>query len=165
MRRRLGLFIGAAVALLLGGSFYLGRGMTRAEEVLPWFAQIVRPVRASAIGPVVHSLPRVVRDTAPDALWSFALAMALSALAPRASIGLWRVAGFLFAIGFELGQGLGIVRGTFDAKDLLAITVAYVFAIAIASSSSSSSSSTTPSANPLTTKDLHETSSSILRVR
>src|SRR5437016_5325609 len=118
MRSRLQRFVRLAsaptVALAVGLFLYLGRGTTRAEAALGF--SIPR-----GLGSVVHALPRWIQDTGPDAAWSIALASLLS----RSGFG-WRITGFAFAAGWEIGQGFGFVRGTFDPGDLGAIALAYV---------------------------------------
>jgi hypothetical protein len=83
----------------------------------------------------VH-LPRFVAGVLPDAAWSFAIAATLSIVwtdgpAPTRSHlarGVWLGLGAALALGFEVGQGLGFIPGTFDLFDLLASAGFYLLA-------------------------------------
>jgi len=89
-------------------------GLDRAVEAL---RQLCAPIAPHVPEPVVHTLP--------GALWAAALAHAMGTI--------WRGSPWrrslpflatvpLLALGSELGQGLGLVPGTFDPLDLLSYT-------------------------------------------
>jgi hypothetical protein len=115
------------LALLLGGLLYLARPTDPA--VFGWLdraglqplAQLARALR-HAVYAHVH-LPAWFRGSASDVAYAFALG-ALLADAPAAIVAL----GMLVVLGHEVGQGLGLVAGTFDPSDLLLLFVSFVFA-------------------------------------
>ena len=74
-------------------------------------------------------VPRAFLGSFPDGAWAFAFGAAM-ALVWRAERGTaaargWLAVGFVVAVGIELGQGLGVVPGTFDPLDLAAIAIGY----------------------------------------
>jgi hypothetical protein len=118
----------AAIALLFGGLLYLARPTDPA--VIGWFervgltplAQLARALR-HAVYSHVH-LPAWFRGSASDVAYAFALG-ALLADAPWAIVGL----GMIVVLGHEVGQGLGLVSGTFDPRDLFVLFVSFVIAL------------------------------------
>ena len=144
----------AATVLGLGAALYLGRAPTLAESA-PFVAGLVDPWRA-AMGPLIRKAPAWLLGSGPDAAWSYALGALLSACvvgSPRASW--WRAAGFLLAVGYELGQGAGVLRGTFDALDLGAIVVGYAAALS-SSTTAIRIASSTSRISTRTYEDCHE---------
>jgi hypothetical protein len=118
----------AGAAALLGGALlYLARPTDPA--VFTWLdrvgltqlAQLARALR-HCIYTHVH-LPAWFRGSASDAAYAFALG-ALLADAPWAIVAL----GLVVVLGHETGQGLGLVAGTFDVRDLLVLFVSFVIA-------------------------------------
>lgn len=84
------------------------------------------------VRPLASALPEWVRYSLPDALWAFAFVSAMCAIwrhrLSAASAG-WIGFAVLCAGGSELGQALGVVRGTFDWHDLLLLAVACALAL------------------------------------
>ena len=121
----------ASCALALGAALYLARGVTQGEGALGIELATAR-LRAT-VGPWLHGAPAWLRDSGPDAAWSFALACALQLIAgstrSTARATRWHLAGVALAVGYELGQGAGVVRGTFDPLDLLAIVAGYALGL------------------------------------
>jgi hypothetical protein len=118
----------AAIALLLGALLYLARPTDPA--VIGWFdrvglapvAQLARALR-HAVYSHVH-LPAWFRGSASDIAYAFALG-ALLADASWALVGL----GMIIVLGHEVGQGLGLVSGTFDSRDLIVLFVSFAVAV------------------------------------
>ena len=89
---------------------------------------LCRPVLPRALawwpmpGWLVGRLPPSVVDVAPDALWAYAL-MSLVILVWRDQPGmgrrLWMAATVAVVAGWEVGQGAGLVPGSFDPRDLV----------------------------------------------
>jgi hypothetical protein len=113
--------------LLLGALLYLVRPTDPA--VFGWLdraglrplAQLARVFRHEAYAHV--HLPAWFRGSASDAAYAFALG-ALLADAPWAIVGL----GLLVVLGHETAQGLGLVAGTFDARDLVVLFAFFTLA-------------------------------------
>jgi len=120
----------AAGVLLAGALVYLARPTDPA--VFAWLdgvgltviADSLRAARASVHANV--ALPLMVRSFFSDAAWAFSLGTIL-ADAPKALVA----AGAAVAVGHEIAQGLGIVRGTFDVFDLVVLAVAFVVAVSL----------------------------------
>jgi hypothetical protein len=105
----------------------------------------VRAVAALACGVAVYrvrshvpagSMSAFVLGWLPDALWSFAIAQSVALVwagGPRSARRAWHVAGFALAVGWELGQLIHLVPGTFDPWDLVASATAYLIAVAVSS--------------------------------
>jgi hypothetical protein len=114
-------------ALLAGGLLYLARPTDPA--VFGWFdraglhpvAQLARSLR-HAVYAHVH-LPAWFRGSASDVAYAFALG-ALLADAPWLIVAL----GLIVVLGHEIAQGLGLVAGTFDARDLVVLFSSFVVA-------------------------------------
>jgi hypothetical protein len=114
--------------LLFGAVLYLARPTDPA--VVGWFdraglgpiGQLARALR-HAVYSHVH-LPAWFRGSASDIAYAFALG-ALLADAPWAIIGL----GMIVVLGHEVGQGLGLVAGTFDPRDLFVLFASFVIAL------------------------------------
>ena len=68
-------------------------------------------------------LPAWFRGSASDVAYAFALG-ALLADAPATIVAL----GMIVVLGHEVAQGLGLVAGTFDPRDLAVLFVSFVIA-------------------------------------
>jgi len=109
----------------------LGYAAWRSEEIrlVHWLAYLLpRAVRTARSGGAALGLPRVVVGVVPDLAWAFAFGACLT-LVWRGRTGaqgkVWIGAGFVVALGCELGQAWGLLPGTFDRLDLVAIAVGY----------------------------------------
>ncbi|HSO32824.1 MAG TPA: hypothetical protein VLT33_09910 [Labilithrix sp.] len=91
-------------------------------------------VQSARSGGAALGVPRVIVGIVPDLAWAFAFGAAL-ALVWRGRAGrqrtAWIAAGGGVALACELGQAWGLVPGTFDPLDLLAIAVGYVAGVAL----------------------------------
>jgi fatty acid desaturase len=104
--------------LVLGVALYVAF-RPRLPWILAWFPYA---------GRWEHVLPERLVDVAPDAAWSYALTASLGLVwTPRASgddsggrwRGWWIAVGPLFSAGYELGQRVGLVPGSYDHADLV----------------------------------------------
>lgn len=87
-----------------------------------------------AAEPLSGYVPSWFLYSLPDSLWTYALTSVMLMLwYGRASVfkPLWLGAGPICGIGSELGQLVGLVRGTFDTADLLLNTLAAGTAILV----------------------------------
>ncbi|MFO0673638.1 MAG: hypothetical protein U0235_29140 [Polyangiaceae bacterium] len=119
------------VALIAGALFYL---LIRRDEV--WFVSRILESHGALSAEVARlrswtssssrGWPSLALGVTPDALWAFAVGGVVIVLAPpgRARLG-WLVAGAVLVVGYELGQRLGLVPGTFDGADVIAQLVCY----------------------------------------
>ncbi|MGC4079467.1 MAG: hypothetical protein QM702_20990 [Rubrivivax sp.] len=84
------------------------------------------------LAPLARALPAWVLFSLPNALWAYAFTVAMSHMwshkLSRASLP-WLAVGPVISIGAELGQGIGLVPGTFDLVDLLTVVIACVAAL------------------------------------
>lgn len=107
----------------------------RFTDVLAWvvgplmLGSLAYPLRAAS----EHVIPSRLLDVLPDLAWSFAIANVLTLIWPSSGPArtAWHVTGLTLAVGFEAGQGVGVVPGTFDALDLFGSGAAYGAALAI----------------------------------
>jgi hypothetical protein len=114
-------------ALLVGALLYLVRPTDPAA--FGWLdrlglhplAQLARAARHAAYAHV--HLPAWFRGSASDAAYAFALG-ALLADAPWAIAAL----GLVVVLGHETAQGLGLVAGTFDPRDLVVLFTSFALA-------------------------------------
>ena len=117
----------AGVALFFGAILYLARFTDPAffgwldRAGLHPLAQLARAAR-HVVYANVH-LPAWFRGSASDAAYALALG-ALLADAPLAIVLL----GLVVVLGHEVAQGLGLVAGTFDPRDLAVLFFSFVFA-------------------------------------
>ncbi len=77
--------------------------------------------------PFGHFVPAFVTFSLPDGLWALSLCSLTGVIWRDRLTGAsapWLIASPLIAIGSEIGQGFGLVPGTFDVADLLALVVA-----------------------------------------
>lgn len=75
------------------------------------------------LAPLRARIPGVVLGVLPDIAWAAALALVLTRLR---SSRVFLVLGFALCVGWEIGQGLRIVPGTFDIADLVTSATAYL---------------------------------------
>jgi hypothetical protein len=116
--------------LVVGGCIYL---LWRAPTLLmfSWAAWLglaggVDFARAAA-APVSTYLPAGILFTLPDAAWVYAWTAHFGLLwmgERRSTATTWTMLGLVLAAGGEVGQLLGVVPGTFDAADLVAVFIA-----------------------------------------
>ena len=116
--------------LMVGGLIYL---LWRAESLVmfQWVdalggTEVLRACRAWA-SPVRSFIPEWVAYSIPDAMWVYACTAHFGVIWRGVSgwySRVWRWLGWVLAFGGELGQGLGLVPGTFDWMDLLLVSVA-----------------------------------------
>ncbi len=118
--------------LLVGALSYFARGTD--PEIFRWLdAAGVRAVSRAlhdarvACSSAVHLPPWFL-----GAFADFAYAFALGAWFSRSSFRTRSLA-FAFALGHELGQGAGLVPGTFDPWDVLTLAIAFLLASALLS--------------------------------
>jgi hypothetical protein len=72
--------------------------------------------------------PALILGSLPDAAWAWAFGATLSLVwlgRPWRAKAPWLVAGALLALFAEIGQAIGVIPGTFDAIDLVAIALGY----------------------------------------
>jgi hypothetical protein len=111
----------AAGALFVGAATYLVRPAPIGIFGWPLVSSPLGWARATA-APLRGVVPASVLGVLPDVAWAVALALILTRL--RSTAGL--AAGFCLCAGWEIGQGLGLVAGTFDLADLVTSSAAYV---------------------------------------
>ncbi|MBS2016640.1 MAG: hypothetical protein JST00_27400 [Deltaproteobacteria bacterium] len=132
MSPRRGLATLVAAPLALGAVTYL---LLRPGEA--WFVRLLgdgalgaplHRLRAATV-PIGARVPSVLLGVAPDLAWALA-AGALLGLVWRdrrgAAARAWYALGLAAALGFEVAQRFHLVPGTFDPRDLVALTVGYV---------------------------------------
>jgi hypothetical protein len=120
----------AGIALLAGATLYLGRIPTLAEH---WTAAVpLTSVLRTIARPLLQHVPNWFLGSAPDGLWALALALTLGAVTRRRYFALAQAAGVSLALGYEAAQAVGLVRGTFDWLDILAIAISYAIGAAFA---------------------------------
>ena len=125
-RRAIGEVLGALVA----GSLLYVLARPRGLVAFVWFEALGLGRQLDAARavtrPMAHVLPSFVLFSVPDGLWAFAFTQAMvvvwSGRWSRASAP-WILLGPALAIGSELGQAAGVVPGTFDVVDLLALSL------------------------------------------
>ena len=116
--------------LLAGLSIYM---LFRVQSLIifDWFvgaglSEYVELLRVSSAS-LIDFIPGFVVFSLPDALWVYSLT-SLMLIIWNGSGGtsrlIWISLGLVLGAGAEVGQLLGLVRGTFDAVDLLLCTVA-----------------------------------------
>jgi hypothetical protein len=97
-------------------------------RIVSWMSRIApRGVRAlHDAGP--SRAPALILGSLPDAAWAWAFGATLSLVwlgRPWRAKAPWLVAGALLALFAEIGQAIGVIPGTFDAIDLVAIALGY----------------------------------------
>lgn len=114
----------AATAVITGSLFYL-LCRTHISAGFVW----VTPI---AFWPTIYELRSIMRPacslppwalyTLPDGLWSFAFATIMARIwwheSNRLQRGIWLATIPLVGVGYEAGQAIGIVAGTFSWMDL-----------------------------------------------
>jgi peptidoglycan/LPS O-acetylase OafA/YrhL len=101
--------------------------------VVAWMPRSVTAACRDTVGRL--PLPRVLAGSLPDALWAWAFGASLALVWRRRSWrekAPWLAAGAALALGTELGQALGLMSGTFDVLDLVALGVGYVLGVILA---------------------------------
>jgi hypothetical protein len=127
-----------ALPIWVGGMIYL----TLRQGPIP-FLDVIKdnliwaesPFWQPAPLPVVRGLPNWFSTSLPDALWCYAcvsLALICWRDGPRLFKALWLGIALTLALGFELGQGLQIIPGTFCTRDVVFSAAAAALAIMMA---------------------------------
>ncbi len=125
-----------AVPLLLGALAYAAWRSTDVR-VVAWMSRIAPHGVVAVQRSGASRVPAVVLGSFPDAAWAWAFGATLSLVwygrAWREKAG-WLGAGMMLALCTEIAQALGVVPGTFDAADLVAIAVGFVAGAVLAGS-------------------------------
>jgi len=123
------------VPLTMGAGVYLLRSQPTVAD--GWANAVgmhdaVTRLRSLALVGAEERAPRWLLGTLPDALWAFVVAQSILLIwshGSRAARLFWSSLGLCLVLGWELGQALHVVRGTFDVRDLLASAAAYALAL------------------------------------
>ena len=108
-------------------------------RMFSWFAALGFEATALAVrrlaAPSLETVPYWTLVNLPDALWVYSFTVGLGLLwegvpLTRAA-GAWVLLPFALGIGGEIGQRLGLVHGTFDMRDVLAMSAAELLALAV----------------------------------
>lgn len=117
--------IGSFAALLVGGLIYI-LFRTSSLKMFAWYETI--GLRSLTIAlrkltfPFAYKIPEWILFSLPDGLWIFSyVSLMLFIWNNTVSVKnlFWVLIIPLLAIGSEIGQGLGLIPGTFDLADLL----------------------------------------------
>ena len=135
----LGFFVlHAVVPVALGAGLYL-TARSRGLLVFDWVAalgvaEVVDDLR-QLCAPWVALLPAWARYSLPNAMWAYALTACMlriwSGSSARGAAALWISLGPALSLGWELGQALHLVPGTFDFTDLFFVLGALVLAFLV----------------------------------
>lgn len=123
------------VPLALGTSTYAA-WRSSDVRIVAWMARIAPRGIAAVHGSGASRAPAVVLGSLPDAAWAWAFGASLALLwreRPWREKAPWLAAGALLALLAEVGQAIGVVRGTFDASDLGAIALGFAAGALLAS--------------------------------
>lgn len=124
------------VALPLGiGVLAYGAWRSADVRLVTWMARVAPDGLASIRGAAASRAPSVVLGSLPDAAWAWAFGASLSLLwlgRPWREKAPWLAAGALLAVLAEVGQAAGVVPGTFDPCDLVAIALGFTVGAALA---------------------------------
>jgi hypothetical protein len=105
-------------------------------RIVAWMSRIAPRGVAAMQGTGASRAPALILGSLPDAAWAWAFGAALSLVwlgrAWREKAA-WLAAGAVLALLAEIGQALGVVPGTFDVIDLVAIALGYAAGAALAS--------------------------------
>jgi hypothetical protein len=97
-------------------------------RVVAWMSRLAPRGVAAAQGTGASHVPAIIAGSLPDAAWAWAFGASLSLVwygrAWREKAA-WLAAGALVALSAEIGQAFGVVPGTFDVVDLMAIAVGF----------------------------------------
>jgi hypothetical protein len=111
----------AWVALGVGVAAYLVRPSEIAAFGVPGISSPIDSLRR-LLAPLRDVIPPPVLGVLPDVAWATSLALVLTRLR---SGKIFLVLGFVLCAGWEIGQALRIIPGTFDLFDLVASSAAY----------------------------------------
>jgi hypothetical protein len=115
------------VPLVIGTLAYAAWRSTDVR-IVTWMSRIAPRGVAAMHGTGASRLPAVILGSLPDAAWAWAFGAALSLVwlgrAWREKAP-WLAAGAVLALLAEVGQAIGVVPGTFDAIDLVAIALGF----------------------------------------
>lgn len=112
--------------LLVGAIIYI---VYRAHDIyfLVWL-----DIGQAAATPLDAILPSWLLYTLPDALWMYAFVVGLGAIwfggTDTLERCLWLCAPLVVGLSWELGQLAGLIPGTFDVADLVAMAIAAIVA-------------------------------------
>lgn len=104
-------------------------------RIVAWMSRIAPRGVAALHGTGGARAPAVLLGSLPDAAWGWAFGASLSLVwlgrAWREKAP-WLAAGAVLALLAEVGQAIGVVPGTFDVADLVAIALGFVAGAALA---------------------------------
>lgn len=104
-------------------------------RIVTWMSRVAPRGVAAMQGTGASRAPAVILGSLPDAAWAWAFGASLALVwlgrAWREKAA-WLVAGALLAVLAEIGQAIGLVPGTFDVVDLLAIALGFAAGAALA---------------------------------
>jgi hypothetical protein len=116
-----------ALPLAIGALAYAAWRSTDVRLVT-WMARIAPAGLAAMRGARPARAPALILGSLPDAAWAWAFGASLSLLwlgRPWREKAPWLGAGALLAVLAEVGQAAGVVPGTFDPCDLVAIALGF----------------------------------------
>ena len=105
-------------------------------RIVSWMSRIAPRGIAAVQGSGASHAPAVILGSLPDLAWAWAFGASLSLLwlgRPWREKAPWLVGGGFLALLAEVGQGVGVVRGTFDTSDLVAIALGFAAGALLAS--------------------------------
>ena len=128
------MFLHVVVPLVIGTLTYAAWRSTDVR-IVTWMSRIAPRGVAAMQGTGASRAPAVILGSLPDAAWAWAFGASLSLVwlgrAWREKAA-WLAAGALLALLAEVGQAIGVVPGTFDASDLVAIALGFAAGAALA---------------------------------
>ena len=104
-------------------------------RLVSWMARTAPDGVAAMRGYTPSRAPALLLGSFPDAAWGWAFGASLSLLwlgRPWREKAPWLGAGVLLAVLTEVGQAAGVVPGTFDPFDLVAIALGFAAGAALA---------------------------------
>lgn len=122
------------VPLVIGTLTYAAWRSTDVR-IVTWMSRIAPRGVAAMQGTGASRAPAVILGSLPDAAWAWAFGAALSLVwlgRPWREKAAWLAAGALLALLAEVGQAVGVVPGTFDVIDLVAIAIGFGAGAALA---------------------------------
>lgn len=122
------------IPVSIGGLIYiLGRHETL--KMFHWFQLInldtyIYYLRSAYQTSITSTLPQWMRYSLPDALWMYSFTSAVLLLWKR-QLSIYLLIPFLLGAGSEIGQYFHLVRGTYDANDLICYSTGFLLSIII----------------------------------
>ena len=128
--------INIVLPLIIGSFIYIGFRNNNLK-MFHWFenfgaSNFIGKIRQLTINYRVY-LPTWIYYSLPDALWTYSFSSAYLILwkGNIKAIKYWLLLPFVFSCMVELGQAIGIVRGTFDIVDLILCFLAIIVSVLI----------------------------------